>query len=107
MYPGPLKKGRAELNLCINRLKAINPTTIHSNDFLCTIVKEESMEKLAKKKKKPSFRNTEKKLLYLQSRGEKTQEEQNEKETCVHQGQKGGGGINWESVINIHTLLYI
>ena len=51
MYPGPLKKGRAELNLCINRLKAINPTTIHSNDFLCTRVKEESMEKLGKKKK--------------------------------------------------------
>ena len=53
MYPGPLKKGRAELNLCINRLKAINPTTIHSNDFLCTRVKEESMGKLGKKKKNP------------------------------------------------------
>lgn len=51
MYPGPLTKGRAELNLCINRLKAINLTTIHSNDFLCTRVKEESMKKLEKKKK--------------------------------------------------------
>ena len=51
MYPGPLTKGRAELNLCINRLKAINLTTIHSNDFLCTRVKEESMKKLGEKKK--------------------------------------------------------
>ena len=55
MYPGPLTKGRAELNLCINRLKAINLTTIHSNDFLCTRVKEESMKKLGKKKKKKNL----------------------------------------------------
>ena len=51
MCPGPLTKGRAELNLCINRLEAINLTTVHSNDFLCTRVKEESMKKLGKKKK--------------------------------------------------------
>ena len=106
MCPGPLTKGRADLNLCINRLEAINLTTVHSNDFLCTGVKEESMKKLGKKKK-TSFRNTEKKLLYLQSRGERTQKKQNEKETCVRQGRKGGGGINWEGVINTHTLLYI